>query len=133
RGFYKKYMNAYGQVARLHSQQWYTDVVHLPVEFPMSADGHRPVSERYRTLSDKEIREGFLSIGKTPELVSGSQVERLRKIINLYDLPVVVPIDEAVTQAEEQIRTNREAVSKRIIEQYKEPSLKEKIKFISEF
>ncbi|OQR05475.1 ATP-binding protein, partial [Ligilactobacillus salivarius] len=68
-----------------------------------------------------------------PELVSGSQVERLRKIINLYDLPVVVPIDEAVTQAEEQIRTNREAVSKRIIEQYKEPSLKEKIKFISEF
>ncbi|WP_231195836.1 hypothetical protein [Streptococcus equi] len=79
-------MNAYGQVARLHSQQWYTDVVHLPVEFPMSADWHRPVSERYRTLSDKEIREGFLSIGKTPELVSGSQVERLRKIINLYDL-----------------------------------------------
>ncbi|WP_231195840.1 hypothetical protein [Streptococcus equi] len=59
--------------------------------------------------------------------------ERLRKIINLYDLPVVVPIDEAVTQAEEQIRTNREAVSKRIMEQYKEPSLKEKIKFISEF
>lgn len=116
RNFYKKYMSAYGQVAKIHSKQWYTNVVHLPVEFSMSADGHRSVSEKYRTLSDKEIQESFISIGKNPELVSGNQIERLRKIINLYDLPIVVPIEEALSKAEEVIKTNREAVSKRIIE-----------------
>lgn len=116
RSFYKKYMSAYGQVAKIHSKQWYTNVVHLPVEFAMSDDGHRPVSEKYRTLSDKEIQESFISIGKNPELVSGNQIERLRKIINLYDLPIVVPIEEALSKAEEVIKTNREAVSKRIIE-----------------
>ena len=133
RSFSKQYMSAYGQVAKIHSQQWYTNVVHLPVEFPMSADGHRPVSEQYRTLSDKEIQESFISIGKNPELVKGNQVERLKKIIGLYDLQIVVPIEEAISKAEKVIKTNRESVSKRIIEQYKEPTLKEKIKFISEF
>ena len=133
RGFYKKYMDAYGQVVKSHSKQWYTDVVHLPVEFPMSADGHRPVSEQYRTLSDTEIMEKFQSIGKTPFIVKGSQVERLSKIIKHYNLPLVVPIEQAILEAEQRIALNREAVSKRIIEQYKEPSLKEKIKFISEF
>ena len=126
-------MDAYGQVAKIHSKQWYTDVVHLPVEFSMSADGHRPVSEKYRILSDEEIQKGFISIGKKTQLVSGSQIERLKKIIKLYNLPVIIPIEEAVQQAEQVIKTNREAVSKRIIEQYKEPTLKEKIKFISEF
>lgn len=133
RSFYKKYMNAYGEVAKIHSKQWYTDVVHLPVEFPMSADGHRPVSEKYRILSDEEIQKGFISIGKHPQLISGSQRERLEKIIKLYDLPIIVPIEEVVLRAEQVIKTNREAISKRIIEQYKEPSLKEKIEFISEF
>ena len=36
-------------------------------------------------------------------------------------------------EAEKVISSNREAVSKRIIEQYKEPSLKEKVKFLTEF
>ena len=133
RKFYKKYMDAYGQVAKIHSQLWYTDVVHLPVEFPMSADGHRPVSERYRTLSDEELIKGFSSIGKEPKLISGSQEERLEQIIKQYNLPVVVPIKEAVARAKTIISSNRESVSRKIIEQYNEPTLKEKIKFITEF
>lgn len=99
----------------------------------MSADGHRPVSEKYRNLSDKEIQKGFQEIGKQPVLVSGSQEERLKQIIRIYNLPIVVPIEQAVKDAEKIIKTNREAVSKRIIEQYKEPTLKDKIKFISKF
>lgn len=133
KSFYRKYMDAYGQVAKMHSKMWYTDVVHLPVEFAMNTDGHRPVSEKYRTLSDIEIQEGFLAIGKKPELVTGNQEERLEKIIKLYDLPIVVPIKDAIKEAEKVISSNREAVSKRIIEQYKEPSLKEKVKFLTEF
>jgi hypothetical protein len=41
--------------------------------------------------------------------------------------------EEAVFRAEEMIKQNREFVSKRIIEQYQEPSKKEKISFITKF
>ena len=41
--------------------------------------------------------------------------------------------DEAISLAEKVIRENREAVSKRIIEQYEEPTLKEKIKFMTRY
>lgn len=133
RRFYKKYMEAYGQVAKIHAKEWYTDVVHLPVEFEMNPDGHRPVSELYRTLSDIEIQDSFHHLGFAPYLVRGVQKERLEQIIDKYHLPIIVPIEEAIERAEKQIQTNREAVSKRIIEQYKEPSLREKIKFITEY
>lgn len=36
-------------------------------------------------------------------------------------------------KAKEQIKTNREAVSKKIIEQYHEPTLKEKIKLMTKY
>ncbi|WP_257739952.1 hypothetical protein [Lactobacillus helveticus] len=42
-------------------------------------------------------------------------------------------VDEAIEKAQEQIKTNREAVSKRIIEQYHEPTLKEKIKLMTKY
>ncbi len=131
--FFGMYLEAYGQVATLHAKQWYTDVVHLPVEFPMNPDGHRPVSEKYRTLSDKEIQSTFVNIGFTPHLIRGNQNQRLREIIELYALPIVVPIEKAIEEAEKKISLNRESVSKKIIEHYEEPSLREKVKIMTKY
>lgn len=131
--FFKKYLSAYGQVTTMHAKQWYTDVVHLPIEFKMNPDGHRPVSEKYRVLSDKEIQKTFTDIGLEPNLITGSQHDRLKKIIELYDLPIVVSIDEAIKRANKIITSNRESVSKKIIEQYREPDLKEKIKIMTNY
>jgi len=99
----------------------------------MDPDGHRPVSEEYRNLSDEELYEAYRNLGLTPYCVKGSQKERLNQIIQHYELPIVVPVDEAISLAEKVIRENREAVSKRIIEQYEEPTLKEKIKFMTRY
>lgn len=133
RPFFKKYLEAYGQVVNLHAKQWYTDVVHLPIEFAMDPDGHRPVSEKYRTLSDTALLNAFTDIGLSPVQIAGNQKERLEKIVERYDLPIVVPIEEAIARAEERIAYNREAVSKRMIEQYREPSLKEKIEIMTRY
>ncbi len=42
-------------------------------------------------------------------------------------------IDKAIELAQQQIKKNREAVSQRIIEQYHEPTLKEKIKLMTKY
>ena len=75
----------------------------------------------------------YRNLGLTPYCVKGSQEERLNQIIQHYELPIVVPVDETISLAEKVIRENREAVSKRIIEQYEEPTLKEKIKFMTRY
>ncbi|MDD9149926.1 AAA family ATPase [Sporolactobacillus sp. CQH2019] len=133
KSFLKKYMSAYGQVVSLHAKYWYNHVVHLPVEFKMDPDGHRPVSERYRRLSDIELKQIFLTYGIPFYIVGGSLESRLQKIISLLNLQIVVPVPEAIEQAKEIIATNRESVSKRIIEQYHEPNLREKIKILSKY
>ena len=66
-------------------------------------------------------------------IVRGSIQQRLEKIVQHYDLSVVMDVDEAIEKAQEQIKTNREAVSKRIIEQYHAPTLKEKIKLMTKY
>lgn len=128
-----KYLNSYGTVAKAHAKEWYTDIIHLPIEFPMDPYGHRPVSEKYRTLSDMEVIKSFRELSFSPFIVRGSIQQRLEKIVQHYDLSVVMDVDEAIEKAQEQIKTNREAVSKRIIEQYHEPTLKEKIKLMTKY
>ncbi|KPG69751.1 AAA family ATPase [Enterococcus sp. RIT-PI-f] len=133
RRFFRKYMTAYGQVVNLHAKEWYTDVAHLPIEFEMDSDGHRPVSERYRQLSDQHLIDSFQAIHLEPCFITGNQESRVMQIVDHYQLPLVMPIKEAVLLAELRIKENRESVSKKIIEQYSEPTVKEKIKIMTEF
>ncbi|WP_304250865.1 AAA family ATPase [Limosilactobacillus gastricus] len=131
--FMKKYLTSYGTVVQQHAKEWYTDVVHLPVEFPMDPDGHRPVSEEYRTLSDQEIRISFKKLGLAPFVVGGTVVDRLQTIVDRYHLPQIMPVEEAIKLAQQRITTNREAVAKRMIEQYHELTLGEKVKLMTKY
>lgn len=116
--FMKKYLESYGTVVKLHAQKWYTDIIHLPIEFPMDPDGHRPVSEKYRTLSDKEVMSSFQALGFSPYVVNGSVKERLTKIVTKYHLPLEMTIDEAIEKAQKTIKSNREAVAQKMIERF---------------
>lgn len=77
--------------------------------------------------------KSFRELGFSPFIVRGSIQQRLEKIVQHYDLSVVMDVDEAIEKAQEQIKTNREVVSKRIIEQYHEPTLKEKTKLMTKY
>ncbi|MFT8606633.1 MAG: ATP-binding protein [Lentilactobacillus hilgardii] len=133
RNFLDKYMKAYGRVVNQRALATYTHVVHLPIEFPMVSDGHRPVSERYRRLSDIQIAKTLKGYGIPFYTVGGTQRERVLRIIELVHLPQLVSIDEAVNRAEKNIQRSRDMVSQRMIEQYHKPSLKEKLKILSHF
>src|SRR5664279_3121694 len=52
RPFMRRYMNAYGTVTKARTLRTYDAFVHLPLQFAMAVDGHRPVSEEYRRVCD---------------------------------------------------------------------------------
>src|SRR5262249_16571199 len=105
RSFYKQYMDAYGTVVKARAKRVYDAYVHLPVEFPMAADGHRPVSERFRTLSDELLIEALGELGIPYHVVGGTVRERLEKIVDIFGLPLVMPLDEAIEIGQERVRT----------------------------
>jgi hypothetical protein len=86
RSFFKKYLSAYGQVVNQHAHIWYTDIIHLPVEFEMQKDGHRPVSEKYRKFSDLELKQAYENLGFQVIEITGAKIKRLESIIKQLNL-----------------------------------------------
>jgi hypothetical protein len=108
--FYQQYMNAYGGLTKNRAKRIYDAYVHLPVEFEMEPDGHRPVSERFRRLSDDLLVEALEEIGLPYYVVGGSVRERLEKVVDIFGFSVVVPLDEAIDIARERVRQDRESL-----------------------
>lgn len=103
RRFYQRYMNSYGVIVKNRAQRLYDAYVHLPVEFEMRQDGHRPVSEPFRLLSDRLLIETLDELDIPYQIVGGSVEERVEKILTLHRLPVAVPIDAAIEEAQERV------------------------------
>jgi nicotinamide riboside kinase len=101
--FYQRYTDTLGVVTKARARRIYDAYVHLPVEFDMDPDGHRPVSEKFRRLSDDLLLQSLQEIGLPYHVVGGSIPERLEKIIDIFDLPVVVPVEEAIAQAQSHV------------------------------
>jgi len=127
--FMQRYMDAYGVVVKARTKRLYDHFVHLPIEFGMQADGHRPVSEKYRVLSDQLLIETLEEIGMPYHVVGGTVPERVEKILGLFGLPVAVPVDEAVEMAAERIRKSREAVAEKVIASHQDVSLARKVRY----
>jgi hypothetical protein len=90
---------AFGAVVKRHAKKAYDEFIHLPVEFPLVKDGHRPVSEEFRALSDRLLVQILTELGITFHVVSGTIEERLTKIAAIYGLEPVMPLEQAVTEA----------------------------------
>ncbi|WP_394436597.1 AAA family ATPase [Streptomyces sp. SGAir0957] len=97
--FYRQYMDAYGAVAKARAKRIYDAYVHLPVEFEMKADGHRPVSEPFRRMSDELLIETLEELEIPYHVVRGSVRERIEQIVDIFDLPLVMSLDEAIERA----------------------------------
>ncbi|WP_431044499.1 AAA family ATPase [Streptomyces sp. P1-3] len=108
--FYRQYMHAYGEIAKARAKRIYDGYVHLPVEFTMRADGHRPVSEPFRKLSDDLLIETLEEMEIPYHVVGGTVRERVARIVELFDLPLVMPLDDAITIAQERVRKATEVL-----------------------
>ncbi|MER0244316.1 AAA family ATPase [Streptomyces sp. HSW2009] len=101
--FYRQYMDAYGRITKDRAKRVYDAFVHLPVEFAMREDGHRPVSEEFRRMSDQLLIETLEEMEIPYHVVRGSVAERVGQIVEIFDLPLVMPLPEAVEIAERRV------------------------------
>ena len=81
--------------------------MHLPVEFPLKEDGHRPVSETFRKASDELLLTTIKELKIPVHIVGGTLDERLDKISRIYNLDKVMPISQAIVLANEEIEQER--------------------------
>ncbi|MEU6117805.1 ATP-binding protein [Streptomyces sp. NPDC047117] len=101
--FYEEVIDNMGAVMKQHARRTYDVFVHLPVEFPLVADGHRPVSERFRKLSEELLLNTLDEYAIPYHVVGGSIPARLEKIVELLRLPVRMPVEDAVLRAEKEM------------------------------
>lgn len=129
RPFFRRYLDAYGEMARQRARKGYDIFFHLPVEVPMDPDGHRPVDERYRAISDSKLLHTISELGAPVVTVRGTPEQRLEQIVKVLDIPTVMDIDVAVKEAVEFVRTSRERVQEMIISQAQPHTMGRKLRF----
>lgn len=75
-------------------------IIHLPVEFPFVADGHRPASEEFRTASNQLLLKTYREPGLQPVEIRGHLSERLHKTVKQLGLKPVRNVYQAIRMAE---------------------------------
>jgi nicotinamide riboside kinase len=111
---YKKIINgineAFGAVVKRHAKKMYQEFIHLPVEFPLVKDGHRPVSEEFRGLSDRLLLQVLDELGIKYHIVSGTLEQRLTRIAEIYNLTPVMPLEQAISEAKTRVAALHQAI-----------------------
>ncbi|GAB1692428.1 AAA family ATPase [Krasilnikovia sp. M28-CT-15] len=98
--FFEDVMDQLGRAMKRHVKHNFQAFVHLRNELPLAEDGHRPVNERFRTMSDEFLLETLTELGIPFYEIGGDLPDRLRAIVDLFDLPVVCSVEEAIAIAE---------------------------------
>ncbi|WP_419992819.1 AAA family ATPase [Streptomyces boninensis] len=83
------YEEVVGQLALLAREQartGYDLFIHCPVEFPLP-EGHSPISEPFRTLSDELMLKVVRTLDIPLHIVSGTVEERIEQILKLPGVP----------------------------------------------
>lgn len=97
--FFEKVVAQFGHAFKQHVQATFDAFVHLKHELPITNDGHRPMNENFRTTIDEMLLTTLEELKIPVHVVSGSFPERLTKIVEIFDLPTVRPLEEAIELA----------------------------------
>ena len=96
---FKNTMETFGLVAKHYVKNNYDVVIHLPIEFAFTPDGHRPVKEKFRSESENLLLHTYHEWYIKPMIVNGRLEQRLQKIIETLNLPQQMSIKEAIDLA----------------------------------
>lgn len=96
---FQKSIEAFGEVSKHYVKNNYDVIVHLPVEFPFTPDGHRPVKEKFRTESEKLLLQTYNEWKIKPVVVSGKLEQRLQRIVEILNLPQQMSMKKAIELA----------------------------------
>jgi AAA domain len=100
--FYAEVMRQMGVPAKQHAKAAYDAFVHLPIEFPIVEDGHRPVNEKFRQLAEELLLKTLAELDIPVYTAGGSVPERLQKIVDIFGFQPVMSIEQAIALAEEE-------------------------------
>lgn len=100
--YLKEVMINFGAVAKDYAKETYDSFIHLPVEFPLVTDGHRPVSELFRSRSNDLLLETIQELDIPYYVVGGTIAERLEKISEIYRLEPIMSVEEAIRLAKKE-------------------------------
>jgi len=92
-------ISAFGNSVKKYTESHYDVIIHLPVEFPFVADGHRPTSEIYRNESEKLLCGTYNELNTKLIEVGGSLEQRLVRIVKALNLNMITTIDDAISKA----------------------------------
>lgn len=96
-------MGAIGEIVKRHAKNNYDVFIHLPIEFPLVEDGHRPVSEDFRKRSNDLLLETLNDLSIPVYTVGGNLKTRLEKIVDILDLPQILRVQDAINKAHEEV------------------------------
>jgi hypothetical protein len=102
--FYEGVMEQLGVAIKAHVKNTYEAFVHLPNELSLAKDGHRPVNERFRSMADESIAATIDELGIPRYGVSGTLPERLRKIVEIFELTPVMDVGTSIELAQREYR-----------------------------
>jgi AAA domain-containing protein len=98
--FFEEVIGQLGVAFKQHVKRSFDVFVHLPNELPLAADGHRPVNERFRSMSDEMLLATLDELRIPYHVIGGSLTERLRRICAVLGLQPVMTTTEALALAE---------------------------------
>jgi len=98
--FFEAVIGQMGVAMKRHVQRSFDAFVHLRNELPLAEDGHRPVNERFRRMSDEKLLATLDELAIPSHVIAGTLAERLEQIADALHLPRVMRVDGAVAMAE---------------------------------
>ncbi|GAA2674800.1 AAA family ATPase [Streptomyces aculeolatus] len=100
--FFGRVVEQYGQVFKQHVKATYDAYVHLRHELPITADGHRPMNNEFRTTIDTMLLATLEELQIPYHVVSGSMAERLETIAGIFGWTPVMGTAEAIELARQE-------------------------------
>jgi hypothetical protein len=98
--YFEEVIGQMGVAMKQHVKRSFDAFVHLPNELPLAEDGHRPVNERFRSMSDDMLLATLDELAISHTIIGGSLPDRLTRIAQFHGLPVVMGVDEAIARAQ---------------------------------
>jgi len=96
---FRQSTESFGKVVKEHAKKSYDVIIHLPVEFPLVQDGHRPASEKFRHESEKLLLKTYQELELFPIIAQGSISRRLTSIVDALKLDTIMAVEEAIETA----------------------------------
>jgi nicotinamide riboside kinase len=98
--FFAAVTDQFGHAVRQHVKDSFDVFVHLRNELPLSADGHRPMNDRFRDSCDRMLLAALDDLRIPYYVVGGDLPARLTMIVDVLGLPTPVPVGVAIERAQ---------------------------------